>query len=43
MAISLVQWLGQKAHVQEVMGSNPAVYWFGVSNASYYIFNVKRK
>jgi hypothetical protein len=40
MARSLVSWLGQKAHVQEVVGSNPAVYWMDVSNASY-IFNEK--
>ncbi len=26
-----------KAHVQEVVGSNPAVYWMDVSDASYYI------
>jgi hypothetical protein len=26
-----------KAHIQEVVGSNPAVYWMDVSNASYYI------
>jgi hypothetical protein len=23
------------------MGSNPAIYWLDVSNASYYIFNEK--
>ncbi len=40
-ARSLVQWLGQKAHIQEVVGSNPAVYWIDVSNISYYIFNKK--
>ncbi len=38
-ARSLVYWLGQKAHVQEVVGSNPAVYLMDVSDASYYIFN----
>ncbi len=41
-ARSLVQWLGKKAHVQEVVGSNPAVYWMDVSDDSYYIFNEKR-
>jgi hypothetical protein len=25
------------------VGSNPAVYWMDVSNASYYIFNEKKK
>ena len=30
-------------HVQEVMGSNPAVYWMDVSDASYYIFIEKKK
>ncbi len=34
-------WLGQKAQVQEVVGSNPAIYWMNVSNASYNIFNEK--
>jgi hypothetical protein len=34
-------WLGQKTQVQEVVGSNPAIYWMNVSNASYYIFNEK--
>jgi hypothetical protein len=30
------------AHVQEVVGLNPAVYWMDVSDAnSYYIFNEK--
>jgi hypothetical protein len=29
--------------IQEVVGSNPAIYWMDVSNASYYIFNEKRK
>ncbi len=33
----MVKWLGQKAHVQEVVGSNPAVYWMDVNEASYYI------
>ncbi len=28
---------GQKAHVQEVVGLNPAIYWMDVSDASYYI------
>ncbi len=28
-----------EAHVQEVIGLNPAVYWMDVSNASYYISN----
>jgi hypothetical protein len=32
-AKSLVYWLGQKAHVQAVVGSNPAVYWIDVSDA----------
>jgi hypothetical protein len=31
-ARSLLLWLGQKAQVQEVVGSNPAVYWMDVSN-----------
>jgi hypothetical protein len=38
---SLVKWLGQKAHVQEIVGSNPAIYWMDVSDASYYIFTEK--
>ncbi len=30
------------AHIQEVVGLNPAVYWMDVSDAnSYYIFNEK--
>jgi hypothetical protein len=41
LARSLVYWLGQKAHVQEVVGSNPTVYWMDVSDACYYIFNEK--
>jgi hypothetical protein len=40
-ARSLVLWLGQKAHVQEFVVLNPAVYWMDVSYASYYIFNEK--
>jgi hypothetical protein len=35
----LVVW--QKAHVQEVVGSNPTVCWIDESDASYYIFNEK--
>jgi hypothetical protein len=27
--------------MQEVVGSNPAVYWMDGSDASYYIFNEK--
>jgi hypothetical protein len=30
-------------HVQEVVGSNPAVYWIDVSDASYYISIEKKK
>ncbi len=30
-----------RAHVQEVMGLNPAVYWMDVSDASFYVFNEK--
>ncbi len=33
----------KKTHVQEVVGSNPAVYWMDVSDASYYISNEKKK
>jgi hypothetical protein len=33
--------LGLKAHVQEVVGSNPAVYWMDISDASCYIYNEK--
>jgi hypothetical protein len=32
-----------RAHVQEVMGWNPAIYWMEVSVASYYMFNEKMK
>jgi hypothetical protein len=28
-----------EAHFQDVMGSNPAVYWMDVSDAGFYIFN----
>jgi hypothetical protein len=34
---------GRKIHVQEVVGSNPAVYWMDVSDASYYIYIEKKK
>ncbi len=33
----------EKIHVQEVVGSNPAVYWMDVSDASYYISIEKKK
>jgi len=34
----------QKAHVQEVVGSNPAEYWMDVSDASYYItYSMKKE
>jgi len=39
----VVYWLGQKAYVQEVVGSNPTVYWMDESEASYYIENKKNK
>jgi hypothetical protein len=35
---AVVWWLGQKDHVQEVVGSNPTLHWMDVSLASYYIF-----
>jgi hypothetical protein len=32
------------AHVQEVAGSNPAVYWMDVSDASYtYTYSMKKE
>jgi hypothetical protein len=31
-----------EAHVQEVVGLNPALYWINVSDASYYISNEKK-
>jgi hypothetical protein len=34
-------WLGQKAHIQEIVDLNPAVYYMDVSAASYYVFFVK--
>jgi hypothetical protein len=43
MARSLVKWLGRKIHVQEVVGSNPAVCWMDVSVAGYYIYIEKEK
>ncbi len=42
-ARSLVQQLGRKIQVQEVVGSNPAVHWMDVSNASYYISIEKKR
>jgi len=30
-------------HVQEVVGSNPALYWMVVSDASYYIPNERKR
>jgi len=39
--------LGQKpglvVRAEEVMGSNPALYWMDESKGSYYISNVKKK
>jgi hypothetical protein len=35
--------MGQKIHIQEVVGSNPAVYWMDVSDASCYISKEKKK
>jgi hypothetical protein len=35
--------LGQKIHVQKAVGSNPAVYWIDVSDASYYIYIERKK
>ncbi len=32
-----VKWLGQKTHVQEIVGLNPAIYCSDVSDPSYYI------
>jgi hypothetical protein len=32
-----------KAHVQKVVGSNPAVYWMDVSGASYYVHENNKK
>ncbi len=34
-------WLGQNAQVLEVVGSNPAIYYMNVNDASYHIFNEK--
>ncbi len=40
----MVQWLRQRAHDQEVVGSNPGtVYWLDVSDASYYVKRKLRK
>jgi hypothetical protein len=36
--VAMVKWLRYWTHEKEIVGSNPAIYWFDVSNkASYYI------
>ncbi len=39
----MLYWLWQKAHIQEVKGLNPAVYWLDVSKASYNILQKKKE